>query len=120
MPFLDRVIDINFYPTDEVGALQRALAAGRLGLMGLQDVFFKMCAALRLPEALDVAADPERSTSTPSRLDRDCRGSGPHEAWEETRAAQGELQFDLWGVEPDPQRSMGCGANQQHGLRNSL
>src|SRR5690606_18274902 len=42
--------------------------------------------------------------------------------WEETRAAKGQLQFDLWGVTPtDPARWDALKAKiAEHGLRNSL
>ena len=48
--------------------------------------------------------------------------SGPHPAFAETRAAQGQLQPDLWGVEPeDSVRWRELRARiQKTGLRNSL
>src|SRR5437762_2841352 len=43
--FLDRVIDINFYPIIPAGDSNHKWRPVGLGIMGLQDVFF----ALRLP-----------------------------------------------------------------------
>jgi ribonucleoside-diphosphate reductase alpha chain len=43
--FLDRVVDINFYPTEQAGRSNAKWRPVGLGAMGLQDVFFK----LRLP-----------------------------------------------------------------------
>ena len=43
--FLDRVIDINYYPTEQAGRSNPRWRPVGLGVMGLQDVFFK----LRLP-----------------------------------------------------------------------
>lgn len=43
--FLDRVVDINFYPTEQAGRSNARWRPVGLGAMGLQDVFFK----LRLP-----------------------------------------------------------------------
>ena len=43
--FLDRVIDINYYPSEQTAASNPRWRPVGLGLMGLQDVFF----ALRLP-----------------------------------------------------------------------
>lgn len=43
--FLDRVVDINFYPTEQAGRSNAKWRPVGLGLMGLQDVFFQ----LRLP-----------------------------------------------------------------------
>ena len=47
---------------------------------------------------------------------------GAHPNFKETRAAKGELQFDLWGVEPGkPERWKKLKADiKKHGLRNSL
>ncbi|HCH80258.1 MAG TPA: ribonucleoside-diphosphate reductase subunit alpha, partial [Acidimicrobiaceae bacterium] len=48
--------------------------------------------------------------------------NGAHAAFPETRAANGDLQFDLWGVEPsDTERWEPLRARiKAHGLRNSL
>ena len=54
--FLDRVIDINYYPTPQAAASNPRWRPVGLGLMGLQDVFF----ALRLP--FDSPAARELST----------------------------------------------------------
>ena len=47
---------------------------------------------------------------------------GPHPAFLETRAAQGDLQFDLWGVTPDDMARWDALREKikQTGLRNSL
>jgi len=56
VPFLDRVIDINYYPSVQARASNPRWRPVGLGVMGLQDVFF----ALRLP--FDSA--PARALST--------------------------------------------------------
>jgi ribonucleoside-diphosphate reductase alpha chain len=124
VPFLDRVIDINFYPTDAAGRSNAKWRPVGLGVMGLQDVFFK----LRLPFDSVPARELSRriaeeiyfsalwaSTELAER-------SGPHEGFAETRAAEGALQFDLWGVTPsDPARWETLRERiAAHGLRNSL
>ncbi|HET9956647.1 MAG TPA: ribonucleoside-diphosphate reductase subunit alpha, partial [Polyangiaceae bacterium] len=57
------------------------------------------------------------STSADLALER-----GPHPAFAETRAAQGELQFDYWPQKPDdPERFEALRQRiRQQGLRNSL
>jgi ribonucleoside-diphosphate reductase alpha chain len=124
VPFLDRVIDINFYPTTEAGASNAKWRPVGLGLMGLQDVFFK----LRVPFDSTEARELSRRISeemyfnalwaSTELAERD----GPHEGFAETRAATGELQFDLWGVTPnDPERWASLRERiAAHGLRNSL
>ena len=49
--FLDRVIDINFYPTKEAAASNLRWRPVGLGLMGLQDVFFKTRLPFDSPDA---------------------------------------------------------------------
>ena len=95
-----------------------------LGLMGLQDVFF----TLRLP--FDSAAARELSTRiteeiyfTALETSADlAEQHGAHPAFAETRAAQGQLQFDLWGVTPTQTARWDALRERiaAHGLRNSL
>ncbi len=122
--FLDRVIDINYYPTSESQASNRRWRPVGLGLMGLQDVFFK----------LGLAFDSAEARSLSRRISEEiyfnalwastelAEASGSHPGFSDTRAAAGDLQFDLWGAEPsDPERWTPLRARvAKHGLRNSL
>jgi len=121
---LDRVIDLNFYPIDTARSSNLRWRPVGLGLMGLQDVFF----ALRLPFDGTAARDLSARISeeiyywalrTSLELARE---KGAHPAFAETRAAQGELQFDAWKVTPrDPERWNALRDEiKAHGLRNSL
>lgn len=121
---LDRVIDLNFYPIESARRGNLRWRPVGLGCMGLQDVFFR----LRLP----FDSEPARALS--ARIAEEiyfhaletsvelAQERGRHPAFAETRAAQGALQFDAWGVVPtnagrwDALRTR----IQQHGLRNSL
>lgn len=49
--FLDRVVDINFYPTEQAGRSNAKWRPVGLGAMGLQDVFFKLRLPFDSPEA---------------------------------------------------------------------
>lgn len=123
--FLDRVIDINYYPTDSASASNAAWRPVGLGTMGLQDVFFKMRLPFDSPEAKALTAKIQEEIYYHA-LSRSCdlaEESGPFANWELSRTAQGELQFDLWdGVTPsDPERWEALRARiREHGLRNSL
>ena len=124
VPFLDRVIDINFYPTGEAGTSNSKWRPVGLGLMGLQDVFFQLGIAFDTPEALALSTKISEEIYYWA-LSASCdlaAESGPHEGFAETRAAHGDLQFDLWGIEPsDPTRWAALKDRvSQHGLRNSL
>ena len=124
VPFLDRVIDINYYPTPEAARSNERWRPIGLGIMGLQDVFFQLNLAFDSPEASEVSARIAEEIyywAVWSSCEL-ARQHGPHAAFSETRAAAGELQFDLWGVEPkDPPRWAELRERiGQHGLRNSL
>ena len=56
VPFLDRVVDINFYPTAEAGSSNAKWRPIGLGVMGLQDVFFKLGIPFDSPAARTLSA----------------------------------------------------------------
>jgi ribonucleoside-diphosphate reductase alpha chain len=122
--FLDRVIDINFYPSAQAAASNPRWRPVGLGVMGLQDVFF----ALRLP--FDSPAAAQLSTRIAEEIYLTALETsaslaaehGPHPAYAQTRAARGQLQPDLWGVTgTQTARWEAVRARiAEHGLRNSL
>ncbi|MCG5468543.1 ribonucleoside-diphosphate reductase subunit alpha [Micromonospora sp. LAH09] len=122
--FLDRVIDINYYPTSQAAASNPRWRPVGLGLMGLQDVFF----ALRLP--FDSPAARELSTRVSEELYLTAletsadlaRRFGAHPTYGQTRAARGQLQPDLWGVEGTQTARWDALRErvEAYGLRNSL
>lgn len=122
--FLDKVIDINYYPTSEAGSSNRKWRPVGLGIMGLQDVFFQ----LRLPFDSDKARELSRKIQEEiyywamlTTVDL-AEQLGPNDAFGKTRAAKGEFQFDLWGVKPpEPARWEALRARMtEAGMRNSL
>jgi ribonucleoside-diphosphate reductase alpha chain len=124
VPFLDRVIDINYYPSEQAAAGNPKWRPVGLGVMGLQDVFF----ALSMP----FDSEPARDLSTQlaeeiylTALETSCAlaaANGPHPSYSATRVAQGEFQPDLWGVTPTQTDRWDAlrAAVSEHGLRNSL
>ncbi|MEV4813362.1 ribonucleoside-diphosphate reductase subunit alpha [Micromonospora avicenniae] len=122
--FLDRVIDINYYPAEQAAASNPRWRPVGLGLMGLQDAFF----TLRLP--FDSAQARELSTRVQEEILLTAletsaglaKRFGAHPAYAETRAANGDLHPDLWGAEPTQgERWAALRATvAAHGLRNSL
>ncbi len=121
--YLDRVIDINFYPTDAAGYSNSKWRPVGLGVMGLQDVLFKLRLPFDDPRAVELAARIQEEVyywalSTSNEL---AEAYGPHQTFADTRAAQGALQFDLWGVQPSkPEWADLKERIAQFGLRNSL
>lgn len=101
--YLDRVIDINFYPIGTASDSNSKWRPVGLGVMGLQDLFFKLGLPFDSPEALKLSNRIQEeiyyhALKTSMGL---AERFGPHSAFQDTRAAQGELQFDLWGVVPE-------------------
>lgn len=123
--YLDRVIDINFYPISSAKDSNLRWRPIGLGLMGLQDLFFKM----------QVPFDSATARETSRRIQEEiyfhalktscelARQNGPHPSYQETRMAQGQLQFDLWNIRPSGDEKRWNELRKdiaQYGLRNSL
>ncbi|MBP6218726.1 MAG: ribonucleoside-diphosphate reductase subunit alpha [Oligoflexales bacterium] len=99
--YLDRVIDINFYPIEQTRSSNQKWRPVGLGIMGLQNVFFE----LKLPfdsapaKALSRVIQEEiyfHALSTSQEL---AEKEGAHPNFHETWASEGVLQFDLWSQE---------------------
>lgn len=124
---LDRVIDLNFYPIESARRGNLRWRPVGLGVMGLQDVFFK----LRLPfdsepaRALSARIAEEIYFHALDASNELAVEKGRHPAFADTRAANGELQFDAWDVVPEGAHEGGRWHGlrdriREHGLRNSL
>ncbi|MET9155261.1 ribonucleoside-diphosphate reductase subunit alpha [Streptomyces griseoflavus] len=99
--FLDRVVDINFYPTEQAGRSNARWRPVGLGAMGLQDVFFKLRLPFDSPEAKALSTRiAERIMLAAYETSADlAERHGPLPAWEKTRTARGVLHPDHYGVE---------------------
>ncbi|MFJ2112046.1 MULTISPECIES: ribonucleoside-diphosphate reductase subunit alpha [unclassified Streptomyces] len=122
--FLDRVVDINFYPTEQAGNSNARWRPVGLGAMGLQDVFFKKRLAFDSPEAAALSTRiAERIMLAAYETSCDlAERSGPLPAWSKTRTARGVLHPDHYGVELTwPERWDALRARvAETGMRNSL
>ncbi|WP_370665593.1 ribonucleoside-diphosphate reductase subunit alpha [Streptomyces sp. IBSBF 2507] len=122
--FLDRVVDINFYPTEQAGRSNARWRPVGLGAMGLQDVFFQLRLPFDSPEAKALSTRiAERIMLAAYETSADlAERNGPVPAWEKTRTAKGVLHPDHYGVEPAwPQRWAALRERMATtGLRNSL
>ena len=121
---LDRVIDLNFYPIDSARRSNMRWRPVGLGVMGLQDVFFRLRLPFDSTEALTLSTRIAERVYLHA-LETSCEIAeerGAHPAFADTRAARGDLQFDLWGVVPTEVAAWEALKPRiaQHGLRNSL
>ena len=122
--YLDRVIDINFYPIGQAGDSNRRWRPVGLGVMGLQDLFFQLHLPFDSPEAGALSKKIQEeiyfhALTTSSDL---AIQYAPHPSFQETRAAQGVLQFEHWNVNPTESARWNALREkiQATGLRNSL
>ncbi|MBC61671.1 MAG: ribonucleoside-diphosphate reductase subunit alpha [Zetaproteobacteria bacterium] len=122
--YLDRVIDINFYPIQSSDASNKKWRPVGLGIMGLQNAFFQLQLAFDSPEALRLSSKVQEEIYFHA-LSASCElaeKKGAHPNFAETRASQGLLQFDLWGVKPSNMERWEELRKRikKFGLRNSL
>ncbi|MFH9042807.1 ribonucleoside-diphosphate reductase subunit alpha [Streptomyces sp. NPDC017966] len=99
--FLDRVVDINFYPTEQAGRSNARWRPVGLGAMGLQDVFFKLRLPFDSPEAKALSTRiAERIMLAAYETSADlAERDGPLPAWEKTRTARGVLHPDHYDTD---------------------
>lgn len=121
---LDRVIDLNYYAIPSTSESNKRWRNIGLGLMGLQDVFFQLRLPFDSDEAKAISSKIQEEiyfaaldASSDLAVER-----GQHPSFPETRAAQGDLQFDFWGVTPDDIGRWNALREKvmKTGLRNSL
>ncbi|WP_129306678.1 ribonucleoside-diphosphate reductase subunit alpha [Streptomyces sp. L2] len=122
--FLDRVVDINFYPTEQAGRSNARWRPVGLGAMGLQDVFFKLRLPFDSPEARALSTRiAERIMLAAYEASADlAERNGPLPAWDRTRTARGVLHPDHYDTERTwPERWAALRERiARVGLRNSL
>ncbi|MGW0811271.1 ribonucleoside-diphosphate reductase subunit alpha [Nonomuraea sp. NPDC002799] len=119
--FLDRTIDLGFYPTPEAEAANKRWRPIGLGVMGLADVFFTLRLPFDSPRALALStriaeeiALAAYDTSAGLAAER-----GRHPSYADTRAAGGVLHPDHY-VAATPRWEALREKIARTGLRNSL
>jgi len=126
--FLDRVVDLNFYPTPEAKNSNHKWRPVGLGIMGLQDVFFKLRLPFTSPEAKKISSRISetiyyQAMRTSMEL---AKKNAPFPAFRDSRYASGELQVHLarkhQPVMPELNEDWDRLAQdiRQNGIRNSL
>jgi ribonucleoside-diphosphate reductase alpha chain len=139
---LNKVIDINFYPTDKCRRSNMAHRPIGIGVQGLADVF----AMLRLPWTSDAAAKLNREifeniyyAAVAESVDQSILANpvdqwrgidvevprrGAYATFEGSPASRGKLQYDLWEQEPTQTPYLDWAYLKEkvarYGMRNSL
>ena len=121
---LNKIIDINFYPTEKTRKSNMRHRPIGIGIQGLADVFLLLGHAFLSEEARQINRDIFE-TIYHGALEASCElatTEGPYETWAGCPASKGLLQFDLWGVQPSGRYDW-AGLKEmikRLGLRNSL
>jgi ribonucleoside-diphosphate reductase alpha subunit len=122
---LNRVIDVNYYPTPKT---QRSNLRHRpigIGVQGVADIFMMMGLPFHSDEA-KLVNKRVFETIYHAALEKSCelaQRDGPYETFVGSPASQGILQFDMWNVDPTNDRYDWTALKQKimtHGIRNSL
>ena len=122
---LNRIIDVNYYPTEKTRKSNMRHRPIGIGVQGLADVFMMM----NLPFVSEDAKQLNRDifeTIYHAALERSCelaQEQGKYETFDGSPASEGILQFDLWNVDPTTARYDWTALKQkirEVGLRNSL
>ena len=122
---LNRVIDINYYPTEKTRVSNMRHRPIGIGVQGLADVFLMMNIAYHSDEARELnrlifETIYYGATKTSADL---AVVDGAYPSFAGSPASKGQLQFDLWNVEPTPGRYDWTTLKTQiqaSGIRNSL
>jgi ribonucleotide reductase alpha subunit len=126
---LNRVIDINYYPTPETRRSNFRHRPVGLGVQGLADVFARLGLAWESPEAatLNRAIFEHIYYAALEQSATEAAAVGPYETYATSPAAAGQLQPDLWGLAPADYATATTldwpalrARIATHGLRNSL
>ena len=121
---LNRVIDVNYYPTEKTRRSNMRHRPIGIGVQGLADVFMMMGHAF----ASEGAREINRSifeTIYHAAVFESCemaKVEGAYETFRGSPADLGKLQFDLWGVVPSDRYDWASlkRSISEHGMRNSL
>jgi ribonucleoside-diphosphate reductase alpha chain len=121
---LNRVIDINFYPTEKTKVSNFKHRPIGIGVQGLADAFVLLDIPFHSEEAKAINthifetiyhAALEKSNELSATY-------GPYSSFEGSPASKGILQYDMWNVHPSARYDWASLKESivKHGLRNSL
>ena len=122
---LNKVIDVNYYPTSKTKESNFHHRPIGIGIQGLSDVFMILGHPFASPESKEINRKIFE-TIYHGALEESCRLAselGPYQSFQGSPASQGILQFDLWNIDPTQDRYDWQELKtriQQYGLRNSL
>jgi ribonucleoside-diphosphate reductase alpha subunit len=121
---LNRIIDVNYYPTEKTRKSNMRHRPIGIGVQGLADVFMLMGLSFTSDRAKELNVQIFE-TIYHAALTESCAIAvveGPYSTFAGSPASQGILQFDMWNVAPSTRYDWAALKSeiQEKGLRNSL
>ena len=122
---LNRIIDVNYYPTEKTRTSNLRHRPIGIGVQGLADAFILMDYAFGSPEAKELNKHIFE-TMYHAALEASvelAKTHGPYDTFNGSPASEGILQFDMWDYDPGNARYDWAAMKAfvvEHGLRNSL
>ena len=122
---LNRIIDVNYYPTEKTERSNKRHRPIGIGVQGLADVFMMMNYTFSCEQAKELNRHIFE-TIYHGALEQSYEiavKEGAYSTFQGSPASQGILQFDMWGVKPGNDRYDWDALKakiMEHGLRNSL
>jgi ribonucleoside-diphosphate reductase alpha subunit len=122
---LNRVIDINFYPTEKTRLSNMRHRPIGMGVQGLADVFAMMGEAFDSPRAREInrhIAETMYHAAVEASVDL-AKEDGAYSTFAGSPMSRGEFQFEMWGITPTTGRYDWDELRRnvvEHGVRNSL
>jgi len=121
---LNKVIDVNFYPTEKTHRSNMRHRPIGIGVQGLADVFAKMDLPFHSDVARQINSDIFEAIyygAVTASVELS-KKYGSYESFEGSPASQGILQFDMWNVKPSNKYNWSKVKQsiKKYGMRNSL
>ena len=122
---LNKIIDVNYYPTEKTRRSNMRHRPIGIGVQGLADVFVMMNVPFHSEKAKEINKNIFE-TIYHGALESSCEIAeveGAYETFQGSPASNGILQFDLWKVDPGDSRYDWISLKHKifkNGLRNSL
>lgn len=122
---LNKIIDINFYPTKETETSNLRHRPIGIGIQGLADIFMMLNLPFESEEAFEINKKIFETMYYGALVESNIlsQEEGSYSSFEGSPASKGILQFDMWNVKPATNRYNWDELKKsiiKYGLRNSL
>ena len=121
---LNKIIDVNFYPTDKSRVSNLRHRPIGIGVQGLADTFILMDLSFYCDEAkqINIKIFETIYHAALTKSNHLAIKEGAYSTFQGSPASQGILQYDMWGVTPSDRYDWSAlkESIKTHGLRNSL